>query len=276
MDTSKRRIRDLLRRRGPQVLPSSRAMVREALCLLAPWNVGIPLVRLGGAGDGGYLVPDDFDGIEALLSPGVAETWDFERYVGEHLGLPAYMIDGAVDAPEGLTHLQHFERLWLGSESGEGRIALADWVGAISSEHSGDLMLQMDIEGAEYQVLASAPLSTLRRFRTVIVEFHGLDWMLFAPVLRLRILPALRKMAIDFEVAHVHANNCCGSFTAYGIQIPRVLEVTYLRRDRSLETSVRAELPHPLDRECVPSAPPVLLPPTWPKVGGSEYRSASR
>lgn len=242
-------------------------MVREALTLLTPWDVGAQLVRLGGPADGGYLVPDDFDGIEALLSPGVADTWDFERLVGDQLGIPAYMIDGSVDEPRDLTHLQHFDRLWLGAESGRGTISLADWVSSVSSEHSGDLMLQMDIEGAEYRVLASAPLATLRRFRIVVVEFHGLDWMPFAPALLLHILPALRRVAVDFHVVHVHPNNCCGSFTALGALVPRVLEVTYLRRDRIRGEPRRVKLPNPLDRDCVQGTPSLRLPESWPDYG---------
>ncbi|WP_294610046.1 hypothetical protein [uncultured Roseovarius sp.] len=31
------------------------------------------LVRIGGDGDGGYMMPDDFDGITHCFSPGVAE-----------------------------------------------------------------------------------------------------------------------------------------------------------------------------------------------------------
>lgn len=233
---------------------------------MTPWDSGLPLRRLGGQGDGGYLVPDDLSGIEALLSPGVAESWEFERFVGDSLFIPSYMIDGSVDAPPGLTELQHFERLWLGTTSNSQSISLADWVMAVSTTHLGDLMLQMDIEGAEYRILSHAPQATLRRFRVVVVEYHGLDWMLTYPALRFRILPALRQMAVHFEVVHVHPNNCCGTVQIGGVEVPRVLEVTYIRRDRIRNGQPqRAELPHPLDRDCVPSNPSVELGPRWPQ-----------
>ena len=35
---------------------------------LWPVDVGVPLIRLGGTGDGAYLVPDCMSGIELCLS----------------------------------------------------------------------------------------------------------------------------------------------------------------------------------------------------------------
>ena len=250
---------------GRQWVPSTRAAVREALDLLAPWESGTPLVRVGGDGDGGYLVPDRMDGIAALFSPGVSETWDFERHVAESFGMPSFMVDGSVDAPPGLTDMQHFSRKWLGPKSHGDVVSLEDWIGQSRISRECDLLLQMDIEGSEYGVLASAPLATLRRFRIAVVEFHGLDWIAVGPVLKLRILPALRKMAVDFEVVHVHPNNCCGVQRIYGVPVPRVLEVTYLRRDHAASAPARARLPHPLDRDCVAGNPSLDLSTHWPR-----------
>ena len=247
-----------------RVTPSSRAAVREFLTLLTPWDSGIPLVRVGGDGDGGYLLPDDLSDIASLFSPGVSHKWDFEKHVAYEYGITSYMIDGSVDAPANLTSMQNFQRLWLGPKSRGDVISLADWVAAERPDADGDLLLQMDIEGSEYQVLAKTPLETLRRFRIVVVEFHGLDWMNISPVLKYRIMPALRKVAVDFEVVHVHPNNCCGVTLVNGTPVPKVLEVTYLRRDRMRQNNVRAHLPNHLDRDCVPGLPPLNLPSMWP------------
>ena len=258
-------LRALVKSVARRATPSSKSSLREALTLLTPWDSGIPLVRVGGDGDGGYLLPDDLSDIASLFSPGVSQTWDFERHVAAQHGITSYMIDGSVDAPADLTSMQHFQRLWLGPKSRGDVISLADWVAAKRADSDGDLLLQMDIEGSEYQVLSKTPLETLKRFRIVVVEFHGLDWMNISPVLKCRILPALRKMAVDFEVVHVHPNNCCGVTMAHGIPVPKVLEVTYLRRDRVRLNNVRAHLPHELDRDCVPTMPSVVLNLGWPQ-----------
>jgi hypothetical protein len=37
---------------------------------LHPIDSGVPLIRLGPDGDGGYLIPDDLNGIQYCFSPG--------------------------------------------------------------------------------------------------------------------------------------------------------------------------------------------------------------
>ncbi len=41
----------------------------ELIRKLAPQDSGPELIRIGGPGDGGYLIPDDLDGIEYCFSP---------------------------------------------------------------------------------------------------------------------------------------------------------------------------------------------------------------
>jgi hypothetical protein len=46
------------------------------------------------------------------------------------------------------------------------------------------------------------------------------------------------------------------------VQIPRVLELTLLRRDRVVATGYRDDFPHALDRDNT-SRPPLPLPSMW-------------
>ena len=258
-------LRALMKSVARRATPSSKSSLREALTLLTPWDSGIPLVRVGGDGDGGYLLPDDLSDISSLFSPGVSHKWDFEKHVADEYGITSHMIDGSVDAPPDLTSMQHFQRLWLGPKSRGDVISLADWVAAERTDSDGDLLLQMDIEGSEYKVLAKTSPEALKKFRIVVIEFHNLEWMNMWPALKQRILPALRKMAVDFEVVHVHPNNCCGVTLVNGTPVPKVLEVTYLRRDRMRQINIRAHLPNHLDRDCVPTMPSVVLNSGWPQ-----------
>ena len=209
-------------------------------------------------------MPDDLSGVSALMSPGVSLTWDFERDLGERYGIPSYMIDGSVDAPPKLGELQQFSREWLSTSTGDGQVSLSDWITRVDPIGAGDLVLQMDIEGAEWEILAATAPDRLARFRMVVVEYHGLPWMGLKPVLHRRFLPALKAMSRDFVVVHVHANNCCGTEDLYGVPVPRALEVTYLRRDRIRKTPTRVRLPHLFDHDCVAYLPPLNLPPDWP------------
>ena len=266
-------VRTWMRAASLKVMPTTTSQLQVALSYLTPWSGGPNLVRVGGESDGGYLVPDDFSGVSTLLSPGVAATWEFERALGDDFGIRSEMVDGSVDAPPGLTDLQRFQRKWLATTNGPDRLTLGAWVRQSRVGTPGDLVLQMDIEGAEFKVLRSCSLETLRHFRWAVVEFHGLDRMASSLTLRTRILPALRRMDQVFHPVHVHPNNCCGVVDIRGLIVPKVLEVTYLRRDRFVAGAPMGAFPHPLDRSCVKGEPPIELPHGWPLNSREERES---
>ena len=83
-----RRIRDLVKQSAVTALSVANAYpvvatprndVESLIRRLHPRMTDKGLIRLGPAGDGGYLVPDDLDGIEACFSPGVGDLVGFER-----------------------------------------------------------------------------------------------------------------------------------------------------------------------------------------------------
>ena len=85
--------------------------VRAFMRTVRPHATEHPLVRIGGDGDGGYLVPDDLAGISALFSPGVAETADFEAEFARR-NVPCFLADYSVEGPPVSSPLFHFEVPW--------------------------------------------------------------------------------------------------------------------------------------------------------------------
>src|SRR5262249_37519952 len=65
---------------------------------LRPRNCGKKLIRIGGAGDGGYLLPDDLGGIQYCFSPGVGATADFENDLANS-GIKCFLADPSVNSP---------------------------------------------------------------------------------------------------------------------------------------------------------------------------------
>ena len=53
--------------------------VLKLLNLIHPKKLNINHIRLGGQNDGGYVVPNDLDGINFCFSPGVGNISDFEN-----------------------------------------------------------------------------------------------------------------------------------------------------------------------------------------------------
>jgi len=231
---------------------------RGLLAAVSPVGTEHPLIRIGGDADGGYLIPDDLDGISACFSPGVSDQSSFEEELLAR-GIRCFQVDGSVErSPVQANPLVEFECKFLGPTTEGNFITLADWVGEKQIE--GDLLLQMDIEGAEWLVLASTPDQLLERFRIICVEFHGLEHV-FEPFAFDLMEMVLLKLARQFEVVHIHPNNWCEvAAVSKRYRVPGVMEYTFLRKDRVKRKTGIGELPHPLDRDCRPGAPAVQVP----------------
>jgi len=254
-------------RGGPGV-----ADVVRALMMLRPAGSPRPLVRLGGSGDGAYLVPDDLDGVVACFSPGVDDRKDFEDELVDRYGMVCHLCDFSSDEQSLRTPLrvgmQTFTRRWLEPVDGTDTVSLATWVGE-RAPGDGDLMLQMDIEGAEYRNLLDAPDELLRRFRVIVLEMH--DLFEVADPARFAAGPGalIERLNRHFQVVHAHANNCCGQvhYRPARMNVPQVIELTWLRRDRfagsGRERDRGVRLPHPLDVRNVGHRPRIFLNAAW-------------
>jgi len=236
------------------------AEVRALLRELRPVHGCVELVRIGPDRDGGYLVPDDLEGISYVFSPGVSTESGFEASLADR-GLPVFMADYSVAGPA-VPHPRFvFDRKYVGCLTDERYMTLDDWHGAKARDADAELLLQMDIEGGEYETLLAVSAPLLAKFRVMIIEFHWLDelWSrpFFAVASRL-----FRKLLQTHSVLHIHPNNCCGSVKSGDIEIPRIAEFTLLRNDRLRGAGYRTTFPHPLDRPNVAKAP-LHLPACW-------------
>ena len=225
-----------------------------------PWNTGHALIRIGGEGDGGYLVPDDLEGLHACFSPGVSTVADFEAEMAAR-GIDCFLADASVDGPPVDNPRFHFEKMFLGPIEGATHIRLPRWVDRCAPP-GGDLLLQMDIEGAEYGVLLDTPAEVLRRFRIIVIEFHELEMLFTRRGFELVNL-CLERLLQDFVVVHLHPNNCVPFARKGSVVIPRVMEFTFLRRDRVRAATPALQFPHPLDRPNGADLEDMPLPACW-------------
>ena len=240
--------------------------LKELIKALRPVKTKFELIRVGGANDGGYLIPNDLEGIIACYSPGVADTASFEIDLCKR-GIGSHLADGSVDsAPKGFTPLS-FTKKYLDGYDDETNITLDTWTNVDQKTGdmywwNGDCILQMDIEGGEYATLIGTPIEILRRFRIICVEVHDTDaW--FNPIAWNTVSTFFAKLTQEFHVVHNHPNNNCGSVDANGFILPRVFELTLLRKDRSEAFGFVEDLPHPLDAPNVTDKPVLELPKEW-------------
>jgi len=232
----------------------------DTMSACAPIDCGHELVRLGGPADGGYLVPNDLDGVLALFSPGVAESSSFELEFARR-GTPCFLADRSVPGPQ-LNHpLFHFTQKHLGTFNDSQTMRLDDWVNA-HSPGSGDLVLQMDIEGAEYGVLSDCSDELIQRFRIIVIELHHCA-RIVRPWCNQPIITLLKRLTKSHAVVHLHANNQAPPRRWLGMRLHPLLEFTFLRRDRLKGQGCAVSLPHELDRANIPDKREWALDPTW-------------
>lgn len=228
---------------------------------LRPIDGGAPLIRVGPDGDGGYLVPDDLNGIEYAFSPGVATESGFELELAAR-GIRVFLADYSVDGPAVANSNFVFDKKYIGCVSDETFITLDDWKDAKLPERRGDLLLQMDIEGAEFETLLATSPALLAQFRIMIIEFHYLQDLFNRPYFDLA-SRVFRKLLATHAVVHIHPNNCCGAVKGHGLEVPRVAEFTFHRSDRLRQRAYCGTFPHPLDRDNRTKKPPLTLPGCW-------------
>jgi hypothetical protein len=239
---------------------TSTVEVRNLIKALRPVQAGAPLIRLGPDGDGGYLVPDDLAGIEYAFSPGVSTESGFEAALANR-GMQVFLADYSVDRPA-VSHPNFtFDKRFIGGLSNDTFMTLDEWKQQKIGAATGDLLLQMDTEGAEYESLFGASPALLRQFRIMVIEFHDLQELWNAAFFGLA-ARAFRKVLGTHAVVHIHPNNCCGAVKSRGLEIPRVAEFTFLRRDRVRGDGFCTQFPHPLDRKNT-RRKPVDLHPCW-------------
>lgn len=238
-----------------------RKEVLNLIRTLIPNNTEKKLIRIGAEGDGGYLVPNDFDGITACFSAGVGDVSSFEKECYD-LGMDLFLADKSV-VKANLDVKHNFLSKFIGCTNNDDFITMDNWTKNKVND-GDDLLLQMDIEGAEYNAFISMSDSLISSFRIMVIEFHDLQriWSKFSFDV---ISNVFKKILQTHICVHIHPNNCCGIDVQEGIEIPRVAEFTFIRKDRVKKTISNNTFPNPLDFDNT-NYPSIDLPEIWYKV----------
>lgn len=208
-------------------------------------------------------MPDDLKDVRACISPGVSSECGFDLEIAGR-GIDVYMADASVDGPP----IQHsrfeFVKKFLDTYESATTTTLDQFCRVIpdhSSQH--DLVLQMDIEGAEYRVVHNMSDDLLRRFRIMVIEFHNLE-QLFSRFSFGFMRSTFEKLVQHHNVVHIHPNNFSACVRRRKVDIPPIMEFTFYRKDRaSFSDEIELQFPHTLDRDNVPERPRLVLPECW-------------
>ncbi|MCL2745014.1 MAG: hypothetical protein FWE67_14315, partial [Planctomycetaceae bacterium] len=180
--------------------------------------------------------------------------WDLE-FAGA-FGIDVFQYDGTIEAPPQTHPKIHFNRFNItGSNPKENEKTAAQIINENGHQHK-DLILQCDIEGAEWEMFGTMSEEDMNLFSQIIVEFHGLmnlnrfDYF----------VSVIEKINRTHQAYHVHANNCGGAVVLKGmILLPDVWEISYARRKDYEFIPCTETFPTPLDAANISSMPDIFL-----------------
>lgn len=261
----------------------------QLLRSLKPQREFFTLKRYGGHQDGSYLLPDlDLWGgeqLEAVFSAGVGNKKEFEDELLHGKGIHSYLLDKSSSAESIRTPLypgQILEQKWLSHSNTTDSVTLERWVTGHSSGRKRNLILSVDIEGAEWTSIASASTEVMDRFAIIVIELHRMQDCGDPVVFRTRIAPMLRMLFANHTAVHVAPNNCCGTvmLPSFGIAMPRTLELTLVHNQelpRISASEADSSTPHPLDNfQNQLSKPPLFLVGQWWESANNENGRSRR
>ncbi len=210
------------------------------------------LARLGGANDGGYVVPlEAVKAAGALLSFGLSYDWSFERdFKKLNAGAIVHCYDHTVSLSTALEHsigqLSRFvarrkasrlwnvltwidyllffrvdrihfrQRLWRDNQGGSATVD--DAFGRLPP--GCQVFVKMDVEGSEYRVLDDL-LRHSRNIVAIAIEFHDVD------ILAEKFVLLGEQSKRDIHIVHLHGNTNCGMTPS---NFPNAPEITFLSK----------------------------------------------
>ena len=175
--------------------------------------------------------------------------------------MKVFLADKSVDGPSLENEMFVFEKKFIGATVNDDFLTLDTWVSKSNLQENSDLMLQMDIEGYEYEALLSTSNQLMNRFRIIVIEFHELN-LLFSKPFFDKFSNIFDKILQSHECVHIHPNNCCKIVRKGNIEIPPVMEFTFFRKDRIKEKTLTRVFPHKLDVDTAKEES-LVLPKCW-------------
>ena len=234
--------------------PARTATALAALRLLRPHLLeGATKIRVGRPFDGGYVMLDRFDGLEAAYSLGINDdvSWDLE--IADR-GIPVFQYDHTIpELPERHPLFRWEPKQIAGTVDPARNIEdLVTLVRRNGHENCRNLLLKCDIEGAEWSLMQQTPLDVLAQFRQIVMEVHDMVYLADGHHAE-NVLWAFRNLTSSHHVVHVHANNFSPFSIVGGTPFPTTLELTLIRKDEGRFSASSETFPTPLDMPCNPA-----------------------
>tara|TARA_R110000765_G_scaffold345308_2_gene435577 strand:+ start:5504 stop:6277 length:774 start_codon:yes stop_codon:yes gene_type:complete len=220
-------------------------------------------IRLGGEGDGGYVVLDEICQMcDLVYSYGVERDVSFEKALAEKYGTKAILFDHTIEGVPEENNKFTFVREGVASTKSENLDTLESHLKRFGdTEHK---TLKMDVEWGEWEVFNSISQELINSFDQIICEFHiipveykgshspyftNFHKSIYQQVNQFlfdKYKTVLDKLQRDHYVYHVHVNNSLGHNLVNGERIPNLLELSFVNK-KYIEKPVPSKTKFPID-----------------------------
>ena len=233
--------------------------ILNLLNLIRPWQmVNLFKVRLGNPADGGYVLPVTAYKSNRVVSIGIGNEVSFDKVLAD-LNAKVIQFDHTIPgAPLVHENIDFYQKGWGPFDTDillslKSMMALLDWQDAVHP------ILKFDTEGAEWEALKHTDSADLARFEIITGEFHNFHLLSDRSFFDL-VHEIFSKLAETHYCIHLHANNAGGIVLVGGIPMPRLLELSYVRKDAAAFAGHSNEpIPGPLDYPNLPGIPDIIL-----------------
>lgn len=182
-------------------------------------------IRLGVKSDGGYVIGDISGNYDCYISAGVSDEESFSRDFINKYNMNeenCFAFDGTIqNYPYQYTNKITFIKKNISFKKTSNTSNLSYFI-----EKYNNIFLKMDIEGGEYLWLSSLNNDSLKKFKQIVIEFHGINDDSFG-INYYDKSKCIKKLYKTHYLIHIHGNNCCATTN----NIPNVVELTYIRKD---------------------------------------------
>ena len=211
---------------------------------------GYPLIRVGiGNKDGGYVMVKDFSSSGTAYSFGICNdvTWDS---IMAEIGYDVYMYDHTINGlPYNKKGFHFFKSGISGKDEPDSPLkTLESYIADNNHVNNTNMILKMDVEGAEWDFLETVKPEILNKFDQIMFEFHNLVKAGYGE----RTIKLLQKLNNSHQLVHLHGNNSGYLIKVGNTLFADVLEATYVNKNKyktyfDEEISLPTELDGPND-----------------------------
>ena len=211
--------------------------------VIKPFNINRTKRRIGGKNpsikeyDGGYIITDyELENCTAMYSYGVGEDITADSEFIELTNKKCYLYDHTIDGS--VIHNTTLPLIYKKEGLGFSPSCNDFLVHYDENNTEGEVILKIDVEGAEYNYFLNVDLEKLQeRVVSLLIEFHDLQH----PQAFKAFMAIMEKLDKYFVLHHTHANN----YGTIANNFPTVLELSFLNR-RHIEKIEEENIKYPI------------------------------